>query len=375
MKRIENIILVILATSLLIPIGILCTYSFHLSGEISSSPSDWGNFGSVLGGAFTLLGGLATSLTLIFLYKQQKANERTQAKSEKNSKNFQLRQVAVIQKQIASLTFEQYKNHRAHFIETLEKEGNKNNILFRDIEKLYHSIFQKNRPTHCEFFVDLEHTGENSNPLFSCVSTLAKIQYQLIHAQEFTSSSNIAKSIFQITKNLNIYSSNSEILGGELIIDSQKSGIYIHNFEIQIRKLQNIIDQILFFSGNDTSSPSYFPENELHLVNALIKISAEDDISFTLTEEGRGAIGLYRIRQITETQPHLKELHEYINKNFSSVKVICEHLQISSAQHYGQIIAREIRNLGDVEWRNAAQEISEIKKILVTHSNISPVYL
>ena len=333
MKKIEKIILLTLCTISIIPIGILFFYWHSLDRTISSNPVDWGNFGSVLSGSFTLLGGLATSLTLFFFYRQQKTNELNQLKSEKTSKNFQRRQTQVIQKQIDSLTFEQYKNHRTHFIEIIQKEGSKNRIDFKDIEKLYHSIFNQNRPTYCEFFVDIKRDAEANNPLRICVEILEKINTQLKNPQDATPSDNIARSIFNIHTHLGVKLENSGISTGQILIDEKQTKIHAYKFRFQIDRLKNIIDHILFFSGNDTLVELDYPSNELELVKQIVKISANGEDSFNLDKNSRGAIGLYKIHEITKDKKHLTDINKLIELSLSSHDILCDHFQITNIRN------------------------------------------
>lgn len=117
---------------------ILVEYRMHMSGDISYDPQDWSVFGSVLGGAFTLVGGLATLFTLLFLYDQQRKNAE------------------VLQKQLSSLTFEQYIQHLSHFKTFMESVGKRNRIVFSDLDRLYQVVFPGNRPAMCTFEIDYQ---------------------------------------------------------------------------------------------------------------------------------------------------------------------------------------------------------------------------
>ena len=55
-----------IGTGVLVAIGVLGAYGYYL-GPVSRQATDWGSFGSVMAGAFTLLSSFATIGTLLFL--------------------------------------------------------------------------------------------------------------------------------------------------------------------------------------------------------------------------------------------------------------------------------------------------------------------
>jgi hypothetical protein len=107
---------------LLVPIAVLIAYGLFL-GPISSRPGDWGSFGSVVGGAFTLLSSFATIGTLLFLYLQQVKSEQRQIAQDAENLCKQQKHDVVVEKQLAALTFEQYLNHRKVFVERLNEQS------------------------------------------------------------------------------------------------------------------------------------------------------------------------------------------------------------------------------------------------------------
>lgn len=131
-------VVVALALGIVVAIGILWAY-VHFLGPVSLDPDDWGAFGSVVGGAFTLLGSFATIGTLLFLYLQQHRND------------------TVVAQQLIALTFEQYLSHRKLFFERLEEQSAafRNEISFPNPERVYNAMFPNNRPNHCEYQISL----------------------------------------------------------------------------------------------------------------------------------------------------------------------------------------------------------------------------
>ncbi|NJP03570.1 hypothetical protein HBH25_22335 [Pseudomonas sp. hsmgli-8] len=93
-------------TGLLVAVGVLGVYWYKL-GPISGLATDWGSFGSVLSGAFTLLSSLATIGTLLFLYLQKIKSEQRQKQVDIENADRQDKHDDVVRKQVAALTFEQ----------------------------------------------------------------------------------------------------------------------------------------------------------------------------------------------------------------------------------------------------------------------------
>ncbi|PBJ12925.1 hypothetical protein BSF43_18800 [Pseudomonas ogarae] len=113
----------------LVAVGVLCAYGYYL-GPVSKLTTDWGSFGSVMSGAFTLLSSFATIGTLLFLYLQQVKSEERQVALDAENLAKQQKHDVVVEKQLAALTFEQYLNHRKVFIERLNEQAVFLRVLF-----------------------------------------------------------------------------------------------------------------------------------------------------------------------------------------------------------------------------------------------------
>lgn len=135
------------AVGVAVTVGVLVAYGMNL-GAISSSAADWGNFGSVLSGAFTLLGSVTTFGTLVFLLIQQRRNEENQRAQETQRQEAQDKHDKVISRQLEAQTFEQYLKHREVFFDRLESlEATFNHtVRFTNKDALYQSIFLVTAP-------------------------------------------------------------------------------------------------------------------------------------------------------------------------------------------------------------------------------------
>ena len=141
---------------ILVAVGVLWAYGYYL-GPISRLATDWGSFGSVMSGAFTLLSSFATIGTLLFLYLQQLKGEERQNAQDADNLVKQQKHDIVVEKQLAALTFEQYLNHRKVFIERLNEQSIffRRDIGFADPDRVYTAMFVKNSPSHCEYKVEV----------------------------------------------------------------------------------------------------------------------------------------------------------------------------------------------------------------------------
>jgi hypothetical protein len=151
-----------MAAGAAVSMGVLVFYGASL-GSISNDPTDWGSFGAVLSGSFTLLAATATIGTLLLLIGQQKA------------------QIELNSEQLKSTRFQQYHAHRSVFFERLRSVENAhhNNMAFWNPEGLYQKIFYQNTPTNCEYvlpFIDdrpgsLADIRNGISMLFECLAS------------------------------------------------------------------------------------------------------------------------------------------------------------------------------------------------------------
>ena len=82
----------------LVAVGVLWAYGYYL-GPVSRQATDWGSFGSVMSGAFTLLSSFATIGTLLFLYLQQLKNDERQQAQDIESRAKQEKHDEVVERQ------------------------------------------------------------------------------------------------------------------------------------------------------------------------------------------------------------------------------------------------------------------------------------
>lgn len=116
-------------------------------GDISSEPADWGSFGSLLSGLFTLLAVIAAGAAFI-VSKEQLSLTRVQLD----------KLVKFQEKQEEALEFERYIKHRELFFQLcldIEKlsEGR---LVFKRVEDLYRNLFPNNTPSKCQVTLDFE---------------------------------------------------------------------------------------------------------------------------------------------------------------------------------------------------------------------------
>jgi len=289
-KGLKWLVVLILGVAILVPIGVLWAYSNNL-GPISQTPSDWGDFGAVLGGAFTLIGALATTATLLFLFHQQQQAEARQQDHDE-----------LVRRQLQAVTFEQYLKHRELFIQRLDEISASagKEFTFHNPEKLYRAVFPENSPTHCE----------TSRPLAAIEkikagdpSDCVQIHERLGESINFTHDEDTILEILRRITTLHHYFGMvfpNPTVDGDVHFLDKSSGINIYNLSETIAKIEATLNFILFYSGNNQVSS---------ICHKLQGPGLRDDIYKILTNSKRAQAG-YKIIFIT---PELKYLHTLLD--------------------------------------------------------------
>jgi|GEM_PF-6988577 len=337
---------VLLPLSILVPVIILLQYRLHMSGEISSDPQHWGVFGSILGGVFTLVGGLATTLTLLFLNQQQKLNAEA------------------INRQVSTLTFDQYVKHLEHFKIFMETVGKRNRIKFSDIDRLYHFIFPENRPTSCTFKVDLNKPGKE-NALDELSKNLKDLILHLENPKQQTPAENAIICLAQLQKTLIIKFDEHFSGNGNVKLTKQKTGLFLDKLETQTKAIESVVDEIMYFSGNERISASRSITDWLTPTRELIKvISYAEADTIALEHSNRGAQGLLKLHKLVHSANIIEELKTEVNNLYSGEKLV-QMLQLDYAKSQGQKIASTLRIISNQQETQNDSLIDEAKEIVV----------
>ncbi|PKH54251.1 hypothetical protein, partial [Shewanella sp. Bg11-22] len=170
--------------SISFPTYILYQYFQNVSnGNFSHLNSDWGNFGSLLSGSFTLLSSIATLATLGFIIYQHNKNLTHQlsvmaqqdvenkirllqyTKDQEHQEKVFLQQEALVQEQKSIIKFQKYQTHKQLFEDLLKgiESRHANKITFYDTAALYQNIFPNNGFEQCTYRLDLEGQDEGSS--------------------------------------------------------------------------------------------------------------------------------------------------------------------------------------------------------------------
>ena len=241
-----------IGTGVLVAIGVLGAYGYYL-GPVSRQATDWGSFGSVMAGAFTLLSSFATIGTLLFLYLQQMKNDEKQEKIDLQNQLKEKKHDEVVEKQLKALTFEQYLNHRKLFIERL----NEQTIFFRDEigfpnpERVYNAMFPKNSPSHCEYRVDLvDPQDAKARDLTDCVAIYRSIGLLLENYGDKENHLKLIQQIVHMQGCLGIsYAGNHR--EGDIYFADKNAGLNIYTIEKTLIRIESVLNSILFYTGNE----------------------------------------------------------------------------------------------------------------------------
>jgi hypothetical protein len=131
-------------------------YFLNPSNYISSDSSKWSDFGSLISGLFTLLGSLATIMTMVFLLRQNKDNLQRIDKQLTQAEESYKASVSFNKFQQEQIMFDKFKLHREMFKDLLVQfETDEGDLFISSKMELYSGIFNYNSFTHCETAVEL----------------------------------------------------------------------------------------------------------------------------------------------------------------------------------------------------------------------------
>lgn len=290
-----------IVVGVVVAVGVLWAYGYYL-GPISRNATDWGSFGSVMSGAFTLLSSFATIGTLLFLYLQQLKNDEKQEITDRQNKAKEIKHDEVVEKQLKALTFEQYLNHRKLFIERLNEQSKffRGEIGFPNPERVYNAIFPKNSPSHCEYTVDLVDPKEaKAYDLTDCVAIYRSIGSLLDNLQDKEKHLTLIQQIVHMQGCLGM-SYAGDHREGDIFFVGINAGLNIYTIEKTLVRIENVINSILFYTGNEA-----LPQIHHKGQSSLIR----DALYETITTYHRAKDGI-EIKYEIDAIPFLHQIYE-----------------------------------------------------------------
>lgn len=231
---------VITVVSFVVAIGVLVLYGLSL-GSISNKAEDWAAFGSVLAGAFTLLGALATASSLVVVSMQFRMHSRIQVKHDEITK-----------KQIDVLTFEHYIRHRKQFNDLLveQEEINANEIKFHNPDALYRRIYPYNNPNYCKISVEVIEDDEGSIELKKCMKLFEEITSLICRERDKIETLDLILKIEQFQFILGM-SYVAGLIDGDILNRGHPTGINVHEIKKSVRRVVSVFNAVLLYSGNE----------------------------------------------------------------------------------------------------------------------------
>jgi len=339
-------IAVSLGIGLLVAVGMLWAYGHYL-GDISRQSTDWGSFGSVVSGAFTLLSSFATIGTLLFLYLQQMKNDEKQKALDLQNQIKEIKHDEVVEKQLKALTFEQYLNHRKLFIERLNDQATyfRGKIGFPNPERVYNAMFPKNSPSHCEYKVDIvDPIDAKAHDLTDCIAIYNSISELLDNLRDKEKHLVLIQKIVHIQGCLGMsYAAPHQ--EGDIYFVGLNAGLNIYSIEDTLIRIENVINSILFYTGNDP-----LPQIHHKGQSSLIRDALYD----TITHYHRAKGGI-EIRYNIEAVPFFHQLYEDSQTHF----VVTERLLEETYRVLSTLLSNtvEIEKLRDFEYADHLTDV------------------
>lgn len=335
-----------LVVGVVVAIAVLCAYGYYL-GPISRSTTDWGSFGSVMSGAFTLLSSFATIGTLLFLYLQQIKSEERQIAQDADNLVKQQKHDHVVEKQLAALTFEQYLNHRKVFIERLNEQAVyfKGLIRFLDPDRVYSAMFPNNSPGRCDYNVTIiEPANAKAYDLTDCLAIYKSIGELLGNYKDREEHLRLVQKMLHLQGCLGI-----EYIGahreGDIFFLGRNAGLNIYHIEETLFRIENVLNSILFYTGNQRVAPIHHKGQGGLIRDALYR---------TLTSYNR-AQGAFEIRYEVDALPILHELYEVSQQHL----VVTERMLEETYQQLARIFSdyKEVEKLKEFDYADHVTDI------------------
>lgn len=224
---------------LLVPV-IIYVSSFH-DFDISKDNQDWANFGSYIGGTYTLFASLVSVATLFFVLYQYYSQKEQQER-------LSLAQLEII-------NFQKYQAHYQQFLQLIDSVEKDDRYCVSIINKsaLYKDLFPENSFTQCSYIVDLD--DKDDSYLLNDVKVFAPRLKQMFSSTEISSSNaeDIVTSLSKVYDSLYLKLNRPE-QNNDIVFQVEHSPRYIilntDNLREATSNLWAVLDILFHFSGN-----------------------------------------------------------------------------------------------------------------------------
>lgn len=284
-RVIRFIIILLLTVSIVAPAVIMLLFNMAMNGSyfsfglLSKDSSAWSNFGSLLSGAFTMLGSVASLATIAYVYKQnkdalenaKKQQRRTeiqakmqQKKTEKQAlqqieqarqqlaeaKAFNATQQDFIEKQLERMRFDSYRAHKEYFNIILDDlEADLQGLKFTKRNDLYQKIFPMNSPFNFSIKSDSS-DNEGYKFHYEIVNTLDRIFSLITHKAYREPGNSIMYYFMYLWHKLNFRPRNYD-LAGDVFNEHGLYCINIYHLEEDLQVITKVVNSLLLNSGNE----------------------------------------------------------------------------------------------------------------------------
>lgn len=284
-KLVKFVIVLLLTVSIVAPAVIMLLFNMAMNGSYFSfgllpkESSAWSNFGSLLSGAFTMLGSVASLATIAYVYKQNKdaleharAQQRRteiQAKMQQvktarqahqqieqanqqlaEAKAFNAAQQHFIQQQVERMKFDSYIAHKAYFNIILnDLEADFKGMKFLKRNELYKKVFPINSPFEFSTKANFQ-DNEGYKFNFEIVDALDKI-FSRISSGDYKYPDNSILFYFQYLWQKLSVKPREQVLCGDVFSEFGLYCINIYHLNDDLEMLTKIVNSLLIFSGQN----------------------------------------------------------------------------------------------------------------------------
>lgn len=264
-KTIKYIACALLSVSIIVPVIIIELFNFAMNGSffsLGSLPKDssaWSAFGSLLAGAFTLLGSIASLATLAFIYHQNKqsldrADQQLKHTAEqiKDAKKINEQQSEFIKHQLLQMNYEFNRIQKKQFNELLnDLEAEHPSLKFGKRNTLYEKLFSEKTFLEKDKNNGEKNSGETT--LIKVARTLDDIHTQITKRYYRDPRNTIISFIEYIKTELFISSPQNSAPG--MILDNYSTPILnIYDLNSELDSLSDVVNSLMKFNGSDQAS-------------------------------------------------------------------------------------------------------------------------
>lgn len=162
----------------------------------------------------------------------------------------------------------------------------------------------------------------------------------------------------------------SSFAGNGLVkIDNSKSGLLIDRLEVQIKAIENVVNELLFFGGSDRMSFADVVTDWAGPTRTLVLLAANSQSRGLKLEQPGGIIGISKLYELLRPLTIVPELKKVVEEFYAGEKLI-SFLQVAFVKARGESFAKTLTGLQNYSEISELPEILEVREVLVCYFDV-----